>query len=151
VDEYVATGDWVIAVGRWVGRGKASGVPVEARGANAARWRDGKIVEYLLGFESKEAALKAVGLSEQAMSEENVETLRALYDAGNRGDWNAALRGVHTDFEWKTAASFPLAGTYRGREAVMTFLKGLREPFEEAVTEPEECSLNAAIKSWHSS
>jgi ketosteroid isomerase-like protein len=60
VDEWVDAGDRVIAVGRWVGKGRASGVPVEARGTNAAQWRDGKIVEYLLGLESKEAALEAV-------------------------------------------------------------------------------------------
>jgi hypothetical protein len=43
-----------------VGKGRASGVPIEASGVNAARWRDGKIVEYLLGFPTKEAALREV-------------------------------------------------------------------------------------------
>jgi hypothetical protein len=47
-------------VGRWVGKGKSSGVPVAGRAINAARWRDGQIVEYLFGFESKESALEAV-------------------------------------------------------------------------------------------
>jgi glyoxylase-like metal-dependent hydrolase (beta-lactamase superfamily II)/ketosteroid isomerase-like protein len=60
IDEWVEAGDWVIAVGRWVGRGRSSGVPVEGRAINAARWRDGKIVEYLFGFTSKDAALEAV-------------------------------------------------------------------------------------------
>jgi ketosteroid isomerase-like protein len=60
VDEWVEAGDWVIAVGRWIGKGKLSGVLVEGRAVNAARWREGKIVEYLFGFASKEAALEAV-------------------------------------------------------------------------------------------
>jgi ketosteroid isomerase-like protein len=60
IDEWVDEGDWVIAVGRWIGKGKLSGVPVEGRAVNAARWRDGKIVEYLFGFASREAALEAV-------------------------------------------------------------------------------------------
>jgi ketosteroid isomerase-like protein len=60
IDEWVEIGDWVIAVGRWRGRGKSSGVPVEGRAVNAARWRQGKIVEYLFGFASKDAALEAV-------------------------------------------------------------------------------------------
>ena len=60
IDEWVDVGDWVIAVGRWRGRGKSSGVPVEGRAVNAARWRQGKIVEYLFGFASKDAALEAV-------------------------------------------------------------------------------------------
>ncbi len=60
VDEYVEVGDWVIAVGRWVGKGQASGVPVERQGTNAGRWREGTIVEWLFGLDSKEAALDAV-------------------------------------------------------------------------------------------
>ena len=60
VDEYVEVGDWVIAVGRWVGTGKASGVPVERPGTNAGRWREGKVVEWLFGLDSREAALEAV-------------------------------------------------------------------------------------------
>ena len=58
--EWIDQGDWVIAVGRWSGTGKSSSVPVEGRAVNAARWQDGKIVEYLFGFASKEAALDAV-------------------------------------------------------------------------------------------
>ena len=60
VHEYVEVGDWVIAVGRWVGTGKASGVPVERPGTNAGRWREGKVVEWLFGLDSREAALEAV-------------------------------------------------------------------------------------------
>jgi ketosteroid isomerase-like protein len=64
IDEWVDADDWVIAVGRWIGKGKSSGVPVEGQAVNAARWRDGKIVEYLFGFSSKEEALEAAGLRE---------------------------------------------------------------------------------------
>jgi hypothetical protein len=56
----VEVGDWVIAVGRWIATGKGSGVPVERPGTNAGRWREGKVVEWLFGFDSKEAALEAV-------------------------------------------------------------------------------------------
>ena len=34
------------------------------------------------------------------MSQENVEVVRAAYDAFNRGDWNAAFRDMHPDFEF---------------------------------------------------
>jgi hypothetical protein len=54
----------VITVGRWKGRGKASGAEVEGRAANAERWRDGKLVELLIGFGSKAKALEAVGMRE---------------------------------------------------------------------------------------
>jgi len=65
VDERLDVGDWVITVGRWKGRGKASGVPVQGRRAvDALRWRDGKVVDMQLGFGSKAGALDAVGLRE---------------------------------------------------------------------------------------
>jgi len=64
VDEWVEAGDWVIAVGRWVGTGKASGARVESRTASANRFRNGKVVEAILGFPSKEAALEAIRLRE---------------------------------------------------------------------------------------
>jgi ketosteroid isomerase-like protein len=61
IDEFVDAGDWTIVVGRWVGKGQSSGVPVEGpRATTALRWREGKIVEYLMNLESKEAALEAV-------------------------------------------------------------------------------------------
>jgi hypothetical protein len=45
----------------------AHGLAVEARGTTAVRWREGKVVEWLFGFESKEAALQALGLRKYAM------------------------------------------------------------------------------------
>jgi ketosteroid isomerase-like protein len=64
VDEWLDVRDWVITVGRWKGRGKVSGAEVEGRTVNALRWRDGKLVELLMGFGSKAKALEAVGLRE---------------------------------------------------------------------------------------
>jgi hypothetical protein len=60
VDEWIDVGYWVIGVGRGKGRGRASAVEVEACGANAGRFRDGKRVEWIGNFPSKEAALEAV-------------------------------------------------------------------------------------------
>jgi ketosteroid isomerase-like protein len=34
------------------------------------------------------------------VSQENVETVRAMIDAGNRRDWDAAFRDAAPDFEW---------------------------------------------------
>ncbi|HEY6636601.1 MAG TPA: nuclear transport factor 2 family protein [Solirubrobacterales bacterium] len=64
VEEWVAADDWVIAVGRWVGTGKGSGARVEARTASANRFRDGKVIECILGLPDKEAALEAAGVRE---------------------------------------------------------------------------------------
>ena len=64
IDEWIDAGDWVINVGRWRGHGQASGVEVEAAGANAGRFRDGKLVEWIGNLPTREAALEAVGLRE---------------------------------------------------------------------------------------
>jgi ketosteroid isomerase-like protein len=61
VGEFVDADEWVVTVGHWSGRGKASGVVVTAPTASAFRVRDGKVVEYIVGFPSKDAALEAVG------------------------------------------------------------------------------------------
>jgi ketosteroid isomerase-like protein len=65
VREWVDAGDWVLGLTRWMGKAKGSGVPVEANQVDAFRLRDGKVVEANLSYRSKEAALKALGLSEQ--------------------------------------------------------------------------------------
>ena len=72
------------------------------------------------------------------MSQADVETLRAAYEAANRGDWDSAFRGMHPDFEWKTADQVPLAGTYRGPEEVRRFFGDQRKAFEEVFFEPEQ-------------
>jgi ketosteroid isomerase-like protein len=72
------------------------------------------------------------------MSQADIETLRAAYEAANRGDWDSALRGMHPDFEWETADQVPLAGTYRGPEEVRQFFEDQRKAFEEVLFEPEQ-------------
>ena len=64
VEELVDAGEWIVSVGHWVGRGKVSGATVEGRGATAFHFRDGKVVEYVVGFPTKDAALDAAGLRE---------------------------------------------------------------------------------------
>ena len=72
------------------------------------------------------------------MSQADIETLRAGYEAISRGDWDTAFRDVHPDFEMKTADRMASPGTYRGPDEVRRFFEDLLEPFEEVVTEPEE-------------
>jgi ketosteroid isomerase-like protein len=74
----------------------------------------------------------------RAMSQADVETLQAGYDAFNRGDWDAATRLAHPEFELRTADRAVNPGIYRGPEAARRFFEDLFEPFEEIVVEPEE-------------
>jgi len=62
--ELIDAGDKVLAFIRTSGRGKASGVDVEAHVWNVWTFRDGKPVEWTYFGEDRAAALKAVGLAE---------------------------------------------------------------------------------------
>ena len=72
------------------------------------------------------------------MSQADIETLRLGYEAFNRGDWDAATRFAHPEFELQTADRVVNPGTYRGAEAARRFFEDLFDPFEEVVVEPEE-------------
>jgi uncharacterized protein len=61
-DEFVDGGDWIVVIGRWVGKGKGSGIEVQQPVAHAFRLRDGRIVRAELSYADRRAALEAVGL-----------------------------------------------------------------------------------------
>ncbi len=68
------------------------------------------------------------------MSQADIKTLHAVYEAANRGDWDAVLRLMHPDIELKTT----LQGTHRGHQEVRGFVEDQVEPFEDMVVQPEE-------------
>jgi uncharacterized protein len=59
IEETFAVADQVVTCVRFWGRGRDSGVPVEIRETNVARFRDGKIVE-VREYREKAEALEAV-------------------------------------------------------------------------------------------
>jgi len=71
------------------------------------------------------------------MSQENVELVRAVYEAFNRRDWDAAFRDADSDFEF-TIQRGPHAGTHRGREKVQELIQDQASAFDLWVIEPEE-------------
>jgi ketosteroid isomerase-like protein len=71
------------------------------------------------------------------MSQADIETLRVGYEAVSRGDWDAATRFAHPEFELHPADRVVNPGTYRGPEEVRRFFEDVFEPFEEVVVEPE--------------
>jgi uncharacterized protein len=54
----------------------------------------------------------------EAMSEQNVEFVKGIYDAFARGDVPAVLGAFADDIEWFEAEGMPYGGLYRGPEAV---------------------------------
>jgi ketosteroid isomerase-like protein len=72
------------------------------------------------------------------MSREAIETLRGVYDAVSRGDWDAAFRDAGPDFEFIPPNQNPIAGAYRGREAILGFFEELWAAFDEVAVTPGE-------------
>jgi ketosteroid isomerase-like protein len=62
VEDLVASGQFVVALTRYTGRGKESGAGVDAPGAHLWTMRDGRAVR-LEVFSSRERALRAAGLN----------------------------------------------------------------------------------------
>ncbi|MET0147140.1 MAG: nuclear transport factor 2 family protein [Ilumatobacteraceae bacterium] len=68
----------------------------------------------------------------------NTETVRAAYAAFEVGDVPAVLSALADDIEWTEAEGFPLAGTYRGHDAVVQgVFMPLGEGYEGFTVKPE--------------
>jgi uncharacterized protein len=60
-EDFVTSGDYVVALTRYIGKGRESGASVDTPGAHLWRFRDGKVVE-LVVYSSRERALAAAGV-----------------------------------------------------------------------------------------
>ena len=63
--------------------------------------------------------------------------VRRVYDAWNRGDWDAVFRDAHPDAELTTQRG-PDAGTKRQRDEVQKFVDDYSSAFDNFAVEPEE-------------
>ena len=73
------------------------------------------------------------------MSRENVEIVRRVIGALNRGDLDRALEGAADDFVLDFSNSIgPAKGVYRGKRQFRDFWTTLHEDFDEVHWEPEE-------------
>ena len=75
----------------------------------------------------------------RAMSQENIEVVRAVLDAYNRGDLEAAFEHVTDGFELDWSRSLgPLGGVYRGRQGMERLYREYAEAFTNVHIEVEE-------------
>ena len=73
------------------------------------------------------------------MSEQNVEFVKGVYGAFDRGDVPAALGAFADDIEWFEAEGMPYGGVYRGPEAVAQNVLGpIREDVDGFALVKEE-------------
>jgi uncharacterized protein len=70
------------------------------------------------------------------MSRENVETLKAAYDAFNRGDWDSALSVFAPDAEWHEP-DLPDAAVYRGHARIRKYWQSLESTVPGFRSRPE--------------
>jgi uncharacterized protein len=71
------------------------------------------------------------------MSQENVETVRRLYDAFSTGDFARALEQAEPDFEW-VPPERDIQGPAQGRDELQRLLRNQEEAYEEFRIEAEE-------------
>jgi ketosteroid isomerase-like protein len=64
VEEYIDAPSAVICAAHWQGQGKTSGISIDVHQFDLYEFREGRVVRAVLGFRSKEEALKAGGLEE---------------------------------------------------------------------------------------
>jgi ketosteroid isomerase-like protein len=64
------------------------------------------------------------------MSQENVETLKRMIDAFNRGDRDATLADYAPEAEWHTTGRFADEHIYRGRAGIGRLLAEIQEDIE---------------------
>jgi ketosteroid isomerase-like protein len=73
------------------------------------------------------------------MSRENVETVRAVIDAFNRGDWEAGLKHMDSDFEFDfSRAVGPVRGVFK-LDQIRAFLDEFFGLWETVRFEVDEC------------
>jgi ketosteroid isomerase-like protein len=73
------------------------------------------------------------------MSRENVEVVRAAFDALERGDLEAISQLQDPAIKWQTSIEDPDAATYRGRVAIRRYFEGYMELFLRLRAELEDC------------
>jgi uncharacterized protein len=76
--------------------------------------------------------------TERAMSQENVEIVRRMLDAFNRGDFEASLMFLDEAVEWHDPTDVPGGGVHRGREEVRKWFIAWLGAWDTYTAEAEE-------------
>jgi ketosteroid isomerase-like protein len=88
------------------------------------------------------------------MSKENVEIVRAAFDAWNGEDMDAVRELYDPEVSWRPPKDWPEPGPYVGRDAVMRQLEQLRETWDADTLDPIDDFIDAADRVvvrliWH--
>jgi ketosteroid isomerase-like protein len=116
--------DRVVSIVQQSATGKASGAAVELEFGIVHTLEHGQIIDQRHYIEPREA-LEAVGLSDRAASQPNVEIVRDYYEAWNRAGLEGARAFWTRDFEWHDAPEMPDGAVYKGVDAVLAHFADL--------------------------
>jgi uncharacterized protein len=73
------------------------------------------------------------------MSQENVDAVKAGFDALKRGDFEDLIQRIHPEFEFTTPAALSVEpDTYRGEEGVRRYFDSFYEAMDEVQFIPDE-------------
>jgi ketosteroid isomerase-like protein len=73
------------------------------------------------------------------MSQDNVEIVRASWDAWSRGDMDALFEFYDPEVEWDMSRSYvPDMGVFHGHDGIREFFREWRTFFAEYYAEPEQ-------------
>ena len=136
--EFIDRGDQLIVPYRFGGRARHTGLQVEFSFVHLIKFRNGKVTR-LEVHKTKADAIEAAGLSEQVMSQENVEIVRRGLDAWNRRDWDEALKDAAADVEVDNSSiTGEWRGVHRGPDEVKRLWEKFVEPWESVRIEIDE-------------
>jgi uncharacterized protein len=126
----VQVGDTVVVVAHQEGRGRGSGIALQARVVHVWRVSDGKAVSWWAP-RTLDDALEALGDPRPAI------VIRG-YEAFNSGDLDEALALFDPEITWHTwIVPGPGGATYRGHEGVRELWSDARNVFGDFRNEPE--------------
>jgi ketosteroid isomerase-like protein len=74
----------------------------------------------------------------RAMSQENVEVVREVWNAFNRGDLDTFIEFFDPEIEWHDLPTMPGGGVHRGRDPFRRHVEGFIEVWGEVRMETEE-------------
>ena len=136
-DELIDAGGDVVMPFTNVARGR-DGIEVQARGIWVWTLRGGSIVRACL-YQDRQEALEAAGLSEQAMSQEDIKILRAFNEAFNRRDFDDATKYLDRAVEIYPGVMAPDHDSKLfGHEGWREFIRVAIQAWETATAEPLE-------------
>jgi len=72
------------------------------------------------------------------MAQQDVDNVKAAYEAFGRGDLEGAATNMSEDLEWWSSEEIPEGGTIRGRDAVIQSWSRIPDHYSEFAVEPAE-------------